>query len=101
MTGALYWKNHPRYKAWKGREAGSVYNNGYRTIELKINEQRLRYTAQRVIWMLMTGVDPQEFEVDHINRSRDCNAWHNLRLVTKSENAVNRKKRYLKRKALV
>jgi len=89
VTGALYWKNHPRYKAWTGREAGSVYTNGYRTIELRRNGQRLRYTAQRIIWKWVTGEDPGALCLDHIDHDRTNNAFHNLRLASKQQNRHN------------
>lgn len=36
-----------------------------------------RLYAHRVAWLLMTGVWPDE--VDHVNRDRADNRWHNLR----------------------
>ena len=40
--------------------------------------------------MMITGEDPGDKEVDHKDRVRDNNAWHNLQLVTRGENAINR-----------
>ena len=90
LTGELVWNNHPRYKAWKGRVAGSIYNNGYRTIELKKDGERLRYTAQRVVWKWMTAQDPTLWQVDHINRDKADNRFWNHRLVSPEANSDNR-----------
>ena len=87
VTGALYWKNPPRYKAWKGKEAGS-YRGAY--ISVYINGDR--YYAHRVIYKWVTGVDPEELQIDHRNEDKLCNGWHNLRLADNSQNKFNRKK---------
>lgn len=40
--------------------------------------------------MLVTGRDPGAFEIDHIDRDPTNNGWHNLRLATSSEQALNK-----------
>lgn len=45
--------------------------------------------ASRVIWKLVTGKDPDR-EVEHKNRKRGNNRWHNLRLALHHENGRNR-----------
>lgn len=40
----------------------------------------------------MTGEDPSDMEIDHINNTRDDNRWDNLRLVITMENAQNKVK---------
>ena len=90
LTGELVWKNHPRYKAWRGRVAGTIQNNGYWSIEIKINNERLRYTGQRVVWTWLTGSDPGAKQVDHKNRNRSDNSCRNLRLATAKQNRANR-----------
>lgn len=47
----------------------------------------------RVIWMLMTGRDPGEYEIDHINRISTDNRWDNLRLADRSLNCCNTEQR--------
>jgi hypothetical protein len=51
------------------------------------------YYAHRLIWRWVTGDDPGELHVDHVNQLVNCNAWHNLRLVSHGENQVNTTKR--------
>jgi hypothetical protein len=49
------------------------------------------YRLHRVIWVIMTGEDPGEQLVDHINGNPRDNTWSNLRLATKQENQQNRR----------
>lgn len=61
------------------------------TIGTRITKQH--YLVHRLIWKLVTGDDPGQMEVDHINRNRSDNRWCNLRLVSHSQNQNNAKKR--------
>ena len=49
-----------------------------------------RWNLPRLIWRYMTGEDPGELQVDHINRDYTDNTWRNLRLVTDYQNTQNR-----------
>ncbi len=48
--------------------------------------------VSRVAWVIQTGQDPADKEVDHINLDKKDNKWCNLRLATKAENTCNRTK---------
>ena len=45
--------------------------------------------AHRLIWVWMTGEDPGDMVIDHINQDGLDNRWENLRKVTKSQNNAN------------
>lgn len=82
-TGLLYW----RTGTWKGHTAGCVKSRiGY--LSVRISKQS--YMAHRIIWALVTGDDPGQLQIDHIDRCRANNAWVNLRLATSSANKCNR-----------
>ena len=50
-----------------------------------------RFRAHRLAWLFMTGsFPPKGQEIDHINGDRSDNRWVNLRLVTRTQNNMNR-----------
>lgn len=69
-----------------GSEAGYESADGY----IKIKYQGASYLAQRIIWKMVTGFDP-EGSVDHIDGVKNNNRWGNLRDVTHDQNMWNAK----------
>ena len=86
VTGKCYWKQRVSASAGKGSEAGTYNRDGY--LEVGINGKK--YKLSRVIWKLVTGEDPGDLTVEHLDRVRDHNAWHNLTLLTPELQAQNR-----------
>jgi hypothetical protein len=96
-TGILRWKRRHRWwftsdhscKTWNtrfaGQPAGSLGSDGYTRISLLSR----RYTAHRVIWLMVTGKWPS-VEIDHRNRKRSDNRFVNLKDGTRTDNQRNR-----------
>ena len=64
------------------------YGKGNRPCGVKYKRQK--WNLPRLIWRYMTGEDPGELQVDHINRDHTDNSWRNLRLVTNYQNSQNK-----------
>ena len=87
-NNSLYWKNVKVNRYVKnGALAGSNHHSGYRNI--KINGKL--YSEHRLIFLYHYGYIPKE--IDHIDGNSLNNDINNLRMVTKSQNAMNRKSR--------
>ena len=68
-----------------GNIAGCPVSEGYRSIQI----DGKGYVTHRLAWLYMTGEDPGEMEVDHIDRDRGNNRFSNLRLLTRSPQQFN------------
>ena len=82
-TGVVRYKK-PRKRVRVGAPVTREHPAGY----LWLSIDRKNYLLHRVIWKMVTGVDPAG-EVDHKDRNRKNNAWANLRLATCSHNRCN------------
>ena len=89
-TGDLRWKSIPaNFKRAKvGDIVGTIGAKGYRVVGV----DRVYYLAHRVIWKMMTGVDPLD-QVDHEDTDKLNNRWTNLREAKNGPNIQNSKLR--------
>lgn len=69
----------------EGSQCGSRNTRGH----IQVRAPHKLYQVHRIIWKIVTGDDPGEFEVDHINNVRSDNRWCNLRLATRETNMHN------------
>ena len=79
-----------RYKV--GTEVGWVHKCGAKTSEklyLRVNYKGSVVYVHRIIWVLMTGVQPET--IDHIDGNGLNNKWSNLRNVHHRINGKNQK----------
>jgi len=72
---------------WAGKSAGGL-RKGYLRLRLKGR----KYTAARIIWLMIHGQWPKT-QVDHRDGKRARNTLANLREATNAQNCQNRKKR--------
>jgi hypothetical protein len=83
-NGSLFWKVKPNKNIAAGARAGSKRPDGYRHVRLN----KKFYQEHMLIWCLLKGEWPEQL-IDHENEIRDDNRIGNLRLATKSQNAIN------------
>lgn len=88
-TGVFKWKalvSQTQNKRTIGSVAGCINKLGYCTIGIKGK----LYKGQRLAWLYMTGEWPIH-DIDHINGVRSDNRFSNLRDITRTHNAQNRR----------
>jgi len=85
VTGHLRWKVGP----YAGKLTSTrLHPNGY----FRVNVDKEGFLAHRIIWKLITGQEPSNVDIDHIDGVRNNNSWHNLRLASRSQNLSNCKR---------
>lgn len=84
VTGRFYWKVDIRQMKAGARTGRLPSNHGY----LSVRVDGSLYRCHRLAHFWVTGEWPPA-DVDHINRDKTCNAWHNLRPASRSENNCN------------
>ena len=77
----------------RGTECKAENCKGYRVVRI----DRREFMVHRVIWVIMTGEDPGELEIDHDNRIKNDNRFSNLLLATHGENQSNKNTRGITR----
>ena len=97
--GNLIWRRETGKQPKKGQVAGTTHFSGYKTVGFKGKVYRIH----RLIYKLMTGEDPGQLYVDHIDGDRTNNRIDNLQLVTAQQNthkskAVNSRPKSIKGK---
>ncbi len=85
-SGVFRWKSGPKPGVNAGAVAGSITTHGY----MRISVKRRAFRANRLALAFTTGEWPKG-HVDHINGDRTDNRLSNLRDVSASVNALNRK----------
>lgn len=82
-TGHFYWQTNIR----SGSRAGTKTESGY----VRIKFRGHLYFLHRLAWWVTCGEWPEPpNEIDHINGDRFDNRFCNLRMVTSSQNHMNR-----------
>ena len=85
-TGLFTYAKNRAYGIKKGHVTGTWNAKGYLNLYLT----RRYFYGHRAAWLLITGTDPVDCEIDHIDRDRRNNRFNNLRTVSRSQNCWNR-----------
>lgn len=89
----LRWVRNVQHGSHKkaGDIAGSISNNGYMRVSLKVGQSKTMYMVHRLIYQMAHNLAclPDDMIVDHIDRNPLNNDISNLRLASRSENNCN------------
>ena len=83
-------RGHGGGMAKAGAIATSRRNDSYLQVWFTKDGLKACYKAHRVAWILHTGEDPSDMQIDHIDGRRDRNVFSNLRLVDNQGNSRNK-----------
>lgn len=90
-TGILRWKKlRTSSCAMLGSPVGKAYSRRYLIVGL---HKYGLFFVHRLIYGLVSGIDPGPLEIDHRNGNGFDNRWSNLRLATRNGNCRNAKLR--------
>ena len=89
LTGEFFWRITVNSNGGRaGDKAGWLLNGRY----LVITVDRQPCLAHRLAWLLSSGEDPGDFDVEHKDEDKMNNRLGNLRLATRSQNKANQRK---------
>lgn len=71
------------------RDCGYIINNGSKKYWV-VKIDQVKYYCHRIVFYLVTGIDPGDQEVDHKDLNGLNNSVTNLRLASRRENSCNR-----------
>lgn len=84
--GLLFWRERDKFEN-RDEVAGYTHKeSGY----VHVTWKGQTWKVHRLIWIWHHGDIPEDLTLDHINRVRNDNRIENLRLVTHSDNQVNK-----------
>ena len=85
-TGRLHWRTASGASS-VGKVAGGIDSKGYYRLRFK----GVDYRCSRIIYKWLTGVDPNQLTIDHIDNITTNDYFWNLRLATQEEQIHNRR----------
>ena len=95
LSNRLYYADGRLISKVTGKLADSYINNwGYRRVSWDRGASgRVREYAHRLVWYMFNGQIPDGLMIDHIDLDKSNNRIENLRLITKSGNSQNSKRK--------
>jgi hypothetical protein len=93
-TGCLIWKDRGDKRIKAGQPAGCLTGK-YLMTGFMYNGKKHNFLNHRLIWRIVTGDDPINSQIDHIDGNSLNNRFNNLRLASNAQNSYNRKKTVL------
>jgi len=92
-NGYLVWNiNIVNNRIKKGDKVKGTLQKSRNLIYKYIGINGKQYAEHRIIWYLLKNINPDDLDIDHINRDTLDNRIENLRLVTTQQNNKNKNK---------